>query len=142
MSTDSREVCRILLVEDDDLVRDFLVAKLRRALPGARVVAANEGRAALLAYGRERPDLIITDLNLGEISGAQVIAEIRRTDQETPILVITGAPDVARVPGANEVVPKIRFAYLIDRVVEVLAARAGVAVGTSLRADDRACGLF
>ena len=112
---------RILVVDDDDMVRDFLVGHLLRALPSAHVLTANDGTSGLVSYRRELPDLIVTDLNMHQMSGDELIEHIRKTDTTTPILVLTGAPETTPIPGATEVVPKIRLGYLVQRVTDLLA---------------------
>lgn len=121
MSNSIRPGRRVLVIDDDDMVRDFLVGHVLRALPSAHVLAANDGHSGLASYRRDMPDLIVTDLNMFEMSGEELIQHIRKTDTAIPILVLTGAPDVTSIPGATEVVAKVRLGYLVQRVIELLA---------------------
>lgn len=121
---------RIIVVDDDEFARDVLSSLLRRALPQARVLAAARGEEGLALYREEKPDVVITDLRMTGMSGAELIAAIREVDATTPIFVITGAPDSVAVPGATEVILKTEFRYLIERVTSVvrrpdLKAQAG-----------------
>src|SRR5690606_9947290 len=104
------------------MVRDFLVGHLLRALPSAHVFAANDGTTGLDAYRHEAPDLIVTDLNMHRMSGDELIEHIRKTDTTIPILVLTGAPELTQIPGATEIVPKVKLGYLVQRVIELLAS--------------------
>ena len=78
---------RTILVVDDEaeivrLVRDYLEGA------GFRVVTAMNGDDALRASRRDRPDLVILDLNLPGMDGLDVARTLRR-DGETPIIMLT-----------------------------------------------------
>ena len=53
---------KLLLAEDDEFSRDMLVRRLERQ--GFEMIAAADGREALLAARQHRPDLIIMDLDM------------------------------------------------------------------------------
>jgi two-component system cell cycle sensor histidine kinase/response regulator CckA len=78
----SQRTLTILLIEDSDTVRSFLHHSLRAALPGATIVEAAEGRAALRELTRCRADLIITDLQMPGMDGRAFLATLR----QNPIL--------------------------------------------------------
>ena len=79
----------ILLVDDDDLVRDS-VTLLLEAL-GHAVTAAEGGEQALalLAEGL-RPQVILLDRNMPGLDGLEVLARIRRNHPALPVLLATG----------------------------------------------------
>lgn len=78
----SQRTLTILLIEDSDTVRSFLHHALQAALPGATLVEAVEGRAALRELTRCRADLIITDLQMPGMDGRAFLATLR----QNPIL--------------------------------------------------------
>ncbi|MBN2326970.1 MAG: response regulator [Candidatus Omnitrophica bacterium] len=81
----------ILVVEDEEDVRQFLVMALEDA--GYQVYAAEEGRQALKFIQRERPDLITLDLIMPNKTGISLYGDLRRSTSEfkdIPIIVITG----------------------------------------------------
>ncbi|MFI5497097.1 response regulator [Actinoplanes sp. NPDC051859] len=65
----------ILVVEDDDDLRELLTLRLSRA--GHEVFSAAEGAAALRSLDECRPDVVVLDLALPVLSGFEVIREIR-----------------------------------------------------------------
>lgn len=79
---------RILLIEDDDLVRDSLAAVLRHE--GFVVDEVARAADVLPRFQRRRPDLVISDLNLPDGEGLEVIRRLRERDLNVPVIVITG----------------------------------------------------
>ena len=78
---------RILLIEDDQRLRDSLTSHLREA--GFAVDASADGIEGLY-LGEEFPvDLAIIDLGLPEMPGLEVIAKLRSRGRDFPILVLT-----------------------------------------------------
>ena len=76
----------ILVVDDEPTVRETLAENLQRE--GYRVVTASDGREALTRFRGERPDLVILDVMLPELSGVEV-CRIMRAESAVPILMLT-----------------------------------------------------
>ena len=76
----------ILVVDDEPTLRETLVDALEA--DGFRVVAAADGREALTAFRAERPDLVLLDLMLPELSGIEV-CRIIRAESGVPIVMLT-----------------------------------------------------
>ena len=77
----------VLVVEDDDETR----AALKRELTsrGYRVMDANDGHSALVAWENRRPDVVLLDLGLPDIDGLDIVRRIRR-EAATPIVILSG----------------------------------------------------
>jgi two-component system response regulator MprA len=89
---------RVLVIEDDDAVRDAL----RRALllAGYDVAQARDGEEGLLRAQGDVPDAIVLDLGLPDIDGIQVCRTLRSSGNRTPILILTARAAVEdRVDG-------------------------------------------
>jgi two-component system, OmpR family, response regulator MprA len=89
---------RVLVIEDDDAVRDAL----RRALllAGYDVLQAANGKEGLLRAQGDVPDAIVLDLGLPDIDGMQVCRALRSSGDRTPILMLTARAAVEdRVDG-------------------------------------------
>jgi two-component system response regulator RegX3 len=76
----------ILVVDDETTLRETLVEALESE--GFRVVSAADGRAALTVFRAERPDLVLLDLMLPELSGIEV-CRIIRAESGVPIVMLT-----------------------------------------------------
>ena len=76
----------ILVVDDETTLRETLVDALETE--GFRVVSAADGRAALTVFRAERPDLVLLDLMLPELSGIEV-CRIIRAESGVPIVMLT-----------------------------------------------------
>jgi DNA-binding response OmpR family regulator len=76
----------ILLVDDEPTVRETVAESLES--DGFTVVTAADGREALTRFRADRPDLILLDLMLPELSGIEVCRIIRR-ESDVPIVMLT-----------------------------------------------------
>jgi two-component system, chemotaxis family, chemotaxis protein CheY len=123
-------VARILLVEDDEAVREIL----RKALASAGHVVdeASNGDVALAAYRREAADLVITDLVMPDKDGLETIMALRKIHPGVKIIAISGGGlsigsgqlylETARSIGALQVLAKpFTGSALLQAVTEVLA---------------------
>jgi DNA-binding response OmpR family regulator len=87
----------ILIVDDEPDLLDVLEAYLKD--DGFAVVRATDGRAAVEAAFRERPDLLLLDLNLPTISGLEAFREIRAQSNVPVIMLTSRGQEVDRVVG-------------------------------------------
>jgi DNA-binding response OmpR family regulator len=81
----------VLIVDDDDLVRDMLVQFF--SLRGYRTLGAKDGKESLAIVEKNPPDIILLDLMLPGISGVEVLRRLRAKDFSGQIVIITGSSD-------------------------------------------------
>lgn len=77
---------RILIVEDDESIADFLTATLISR--GFEVSRAADGPTALTLFEKMHPKAVLLDLNLPRLEGTEVLKRIRQTS-EVPVLVVS-----------------------------------------------------
>ena len=77
----------ILIVEDDPSILRGLEMNLK--VDGYHVLTATDGAAAVRAFHAATPDLIILDLGLPSLDGLDVIREIRKSDPDVAVLVLS-----------------------------------------------------
>jgi DNA-binding response OmpR family regulator len=86
----------ILIVDDDSPTVEFLIEALHEE--GYLCCGAYDGESALLAIETARPALVLLDLHLPDLSGIDVMAQLRRHDlAHVPILLMT-ADTAAHLP--------------------------------------------
>ncbi len=88
----------ILLVDDDPGVLKSLARVLRAQ--GWQVITAKDGAEALIQLNDQQPDLLVTDLSMGDISGWDLLFHEDMQRPNLPIFVITALPPPA-IAGAN-----------------------------------------
>lgn len=114
---------RILIVEDDDLMRELMTKIL--AGEHYHILQASSGEEALKLLQEQTIDLVLTDLRLTGMNGLQLLTEIRSFDQEIVVIVMTA---YASVETAVEAMRKGAYDYLtkpfINDEIRVMLRRA------------------
>jgi signal transduction histidine kinase/CheY-like chemotaxis protein len=87
--------CHILVVEDDPDVRRVIVECL--SLIGYKVTEAANGSEALAQLRAIKPDLLVVDYAMPDMTGAEVISEARKLIGDVPVILATGYADMAAV---------------------------------------------
>ncbi len=124
---ETRPSARVLLVEDEDSFVDALVVGLQRE--GFTVDVARDGGSALARFDETRPDVVLLDLMLPQVSGLDVCREIR-TRSAVPIIMVTARGTeldtvVGLEVGADDYVTKpYRLRELVARIRAVLRRSA------------------
>jgi two-component system response regulator MprA len=119
-ATSPTPAARVLVVDDDPELREFLLGEL--ATEGHACEAAASGQAALLALRQQAWDLVLLDWGLPDFSGIEVCERLRAGGSTTPVLMLTAHDDVAeRVraldAGADDYLTKpFSIAELLARV--------------------------
>ena len=114
----------VLIAEDEETIAETLAMIIEDA--GYVPVVAHDGRQALLLARERRPRLIITDLMMPYINGAELIAQVRDIAASEgysapPIILVTAASAArAKDAGADAVVPKPFDLSRIEAVVQRL----------------------
>jgi DNA-binding NarL/FixJ family response regulator len=91
---------RVLLVDDQELVRSGLVRILRPRDGFAVVGECEDGDQVLQAVRRLRPDVVVMDLRMRRVSGIEATAALRRVPDAPPVLVLTTFDDDELLSGA------------------------------------------
>ncbi|MEM9134506.1 MAG: response regulator transcription factor [Actinomycetota bacterium] len=77
----------VLVVDDEPQVREVVATYLQRE--GFDVRVAADGREAMAEIARKRPDAVVLDLMLPELSGIEVLQRLRQTGDEVPVIVLS-----------------------------------------------------
>jgi two-component system nitrogen regulation response regulator GlnG len=114
----------VWLVDDDASIRWVLEKALRQG--GMSPTAFDHADTALAALRRDRPDVLITDVRMPGRSGLELLTEIRTSQPELPVIVMTAHSDLdsavaAYQGGAFEYLPK---PFDIDQAVDLVRRAA------------------
>jgi CheY-like chemotaxis protein len=123
-------VTKILLVEDNETIRDMLKRRLlKRAFT---VVTAADGQAACAMARAEKPDVVLLDMHLPVLDGWETARRLK-ADADTrdiPVIALTadamsGDREKALQAGCNDYETKpVDLARLLDKIQKLVAARA------------------
>ena len=108
-----RPPLRVLIVDDELLVRATLERAMRRRCDLTVVGGASDGPMALRLIREQAPDVVLMDVGLPGMSGIEVARRLRAGDDDTPVLFFTGEPAA------------VDQAVTIDRTAVVLKATGG-----------------
>jgi CheY-like chemotaxis protein len=103
----------VLIIEDNP---DNMIT-LKALLNGkCRIIEANDGRTGITMAAEQHPDLILTDIALPELTGIQVLKEIRENPQleSTPVVAVTASA----MKGEKEALLKAGFSNYISKPID------------------------
>ena len=100
---------KLLLIEDDEHVAEVLADAF--AADGHETVITHTGEEGLAYLGRDRPDAVVLDVRLPTLNGVAVLRQIRSTDPDLPVIIMTGLAtpgEIAEVRrlGVTEIIEK------------------------------------
>lgn len=114
----------VWVVDDDESVRWVLEQALKQAHMIPR--AFDSGRQFFQALEHDRPDVLITDIHMPDMSGLELMERLTKTEPDVPVIVITAHSDLdsavsAYQGGAFEYLPK---PFDIDEAMELVSKAA------------------
>ena len=114
----------VWIVDDDESVRWVLEQALKQAHMFPRAFESGEKFFSALQHGR--PDVLITDIRMPDMSGLELMERLARMDPDIPVIVITAHSDLdsavsAYQGGAFEYLPK---PFDIDEAIELVSRAA------------------
>lgn len=131
---------RVLVVEDDQTLAEFVANGLREA--GYAVDVAPDGRAGLDLAVAERPDLAVVDVMLPGLNGFGLIEALRHRGLKMPVLILSARRSVddrvkgLQIGGDDYLVKPFAFPELLARVQALLRRNADTGEPTQLRVGD------
>jgi two-component system chemotaxis response regulator CheY len=94
---------KILVTDDSRVMRQIVIRTLRQAgYDDHEIIQAEDGRQALQLVGSEKPDLILSDWNMPEMTGIECLEALRASGSQVPFGFVTseGSPEM-REKAAN-----------------------------------------
>ena len=132
---------KLLLVEDDANLCYIVQAGLQDIIGGYEVITAGNGKEGLQAWEEHKPDIILSDIDMPEMDGFEMVRRIRETDGDTPILfasALTSPKDVKHgfELGVNNYVKKPFVPEEIDAHIRAILK---MKEGTKSRSEEGHC---
>lgn len=111
----------ILTVDDEPDVRDIVGEALVAA--GLRVTAVSTASEAMLVVQNDPPALIITDLQLEECDGFDLVERVKAVAPNIPVMLLTGMlfdPEVVRGPVWQKIVAYVPKTSSLEKIVQTV----------------------
>jgi two-component system OmpR family response regulator len=131
---------RLLLVEDDDKIADFILKGLKSA--GFAVDRADNGEDGLHLALTEPHDAAVIDIMLPKLDGLSLIREMRREKINTPVIILSARGSVddrvkgLQTGGDDYLTKPFAFSELLARIQALLRRASGAAEPTRLKVAD------
>lgn len=116
-----------LVVDDDDHVRTFLVVLLRKIVAGT-IFEARHGVEALEVYQREKPELILLDVNMPIMDGLTTLGKLHELKPDLTVIMVTSlatrkiVEDAVRAGASNFIrkdTPKSQIIEIINETIRI-----------------------
>jgi two-component system OmpR family response regulator len=137
---------RILLIEDDIKIASFIVKGLKAS--GYAVDHAGDGEEGLNLAITEPYDAAIIDIMLPKLNGLSLIAEMRKKDIQTPVIILSAKGSVSdrvrglQTGGDDYLTKPFAFSELLARVQALIRRASGASEPTNLSAGDLSMNLL
>jgi two-component system nitrogen regulation response regulator GlnG len=131
---------KLLVVDDEPSILHFF----RRAFPGPDVtlLTASSGAEGFAAVGRDRPDVVVLDINLAGESGLELFRRIHQVDPKVPVIFVTGhgtadtAIEAMRLGAYEYLLKPLELDQLTDLVERAFAISRLMRVPATLPAES------
>lgn len=136
----SPHAVRVIVVDDQEWIREIAAQVVRQTLPNAQLIVATDGLEALMAFRQGGADFVVTNHHMPRMDGAILIGELRHLAPDLPIVMISVHPEAqadAEAAGANwflqkdqimELLPALLLDALRERTGPVFEEQRGAAV--------------
>jgi DNA-binding NarL/FixJ family response regulator len=110
----------VLIVEDDFQAREILHSML--SIDFKHVYKTDNGHSGLEMFTKYRPDVVLTDIEMPGLDGLEMLAEIRKTDQDSLVIFITAYGEVKMLQTAIDLkataylIKPIKYIHILEKI--------------------------
>jgi two-component system response regulator HydG len=128
------EKAKVLIVDDEESMRNFMEIMLSKE--GYEVLCAGSGADAVQVVGRERPEIVIADLMMPNMSGLELLSEIKGIDEKIEVIVMTA---FASVDTALDAMKRGAYDYITKpfKIDEIKLTLKKLAHQTSMQEENQ-----
>ncbi|MGB8356014.1 MAG: response regulator [Chthoniobacteraceae bacterium] len=87
----------VLIADDDDYIRNVIVALVKQVLPASHVATFENGKDALEYYRQYGADLVVSNFMMPEMDGPAFVSLLRKCDRGLPIIMVSSSPDAEKL---------------------------------------------
>ncbi len=116
-------MAKLLIVDDESDVREFARSFFKKR--GIEVFLASGGQQALDLIAKERPDLVLLDVRMEEMTGVDVLKYLRKANDQTKVIMVTGVEEEETFKEANSlgVISYIHKPLILEELEKVVLAQ-------------------
>ena len=119
-------MAKLLIVDDESDIREFARNFFKKRK--IDVFVASGGRQALDLIAKEHPDLILLDIRMEEMTGIEVLRELRKNNQTMKVIMVSGVEDEEIVNEAKAlgVIGFIHKPFILEELEKIVLAQLNI----------------
>lgn len=116
-------MAKLLIVDDESDIREFARNFFKKRQ--IEVSIASGGRQALDLIAQEKPNLVLLDVRMEEITGIEVLRELRKTNPSVKVIMVSGVEDEETIKEANSlgVIGYIHKPFILEELEKIVLAQ-------------------
>ena len=116
-------MAKLLIVDDESDIREFARNFFKKRQ--IEVFVASGGRQALDLIVKENPDLILLDVRMEEMTGIEVLRELRKSNLSVKVIMVSGVEDEGTIKEANAlgVIGYIHKPFILEELEKIVLAQ-------------------
>ena len=114
---------KLLIVDDESDIREFARNFFKKRK--IEVSVASGGRQALNLIASDKPDLVLLDVRMEEMTGIEVLRELRRGNPSAKVIMVSGVEDEETINEANAlgVIGYIHKPFILEELEKIVLAQ-------------------
>ena len=116
-------MAKLLIVDDEPDICEFARNFFKKRQ--IEVFIASGGRQALDLIAKENPDLILLDIRMEEMTGIEVLRELRKSNPSVKVIMVSGVEDEGTIKEANDlgVIGYIHKPFILEELEKIVLAQ-------------------